>query len=414
MKAVILAGGMGTRLQPLTKSVPKPLVLLASRPVLFYLLDMLQEQDIDEIIITLGYMGESIEKALKDYKSKVKISFSYEERPLGTAGAVKNALKDTDCDCLVLSGDAYCEFDLKSVTDFHKRNDGDVTIVTTKVNDPREYGLVLSDDNNRIRRFIEKPGWSQAVTDTANTGVYVLSKNAVDSIPINEEFDFSKNLFPLLLKNNQPLYMYEEKGYWCDVGDIESYLRCNSYVLSKQMKNDSVPRGDFTVSNHVYIGNDVKINNNSEIGKNTVLCDDVTIGKNTRIVGSVVYPNCVIGDNCIIENSVICPDVIINNQTRIYPYCCIGESVKIGKGCSLFSYVRVKNNLEICDFSAVSRSVEKSIKTDRISSVSNSFIADVDCFFSLELGCAVGSALCGSKLAVATDGNPKAKALKGC
>jgi phosphomannomutase len=177
------------------------------------------------------------------------------------------------------------------------------------------------------------------------------------------------------------------------------------------MKNDSVPRGDFTVSNHVYIGNDVKINNNSEIGKNTVLCDDVTIGKNTRIVGSVVYPNCVIGDNCIIENSVICPDVIINNQTRIYPYCCIGESVKIGKGCSLFSYVRVKNNLEICDFSAVSRSVEKSIKTDRISSVSNSFIADVDCFFSLELGCAVGSALCGSKLAVATDGNPKAKAI---
>ena len=122
MKAVILAGGRGTRLKPLTNTIPKPLVLLGDKPILFHLLDMLQNQGVDEVIITLGYLGEIIEKALKNYKSEMKISFSYENEPLGTAGAVKNAAKDIDGDFVVLSGDAYCEFDLKSIYDFHKIN----------------------------------------------------------------------------------------------------------------------------------------------------------------------------------------------------------------------------------------------------------------------------------------------------
>ena len=195
------------------------------------------------------------------------------------------------------------------------------------------------------------------------------------------------------------------------MGDIDSYLACNSYILSKYKKSDTVPRGDFTVSNYIYTGKDVKIGNSSEIGKNTVICDNVTVGKNTRIIGSVIYPNCHIGDNCIIENGVVCSDVNIGNQTRIYPNCCIGEKVKIGNGCSVFSGVRIKNELEITDCSSISRSIDESVRTDYIRAVSTSFIPNVDCFFSLELGCAAGSALNGLKLAAATDGSPKAKSV---
>ena len=411
MKAVILAGGRGTRLAPLTKTIPKPLAILGDKPILFHIIDSAQKQGIDEVIITLGYLGGEIEKALKNYKSDMKISFVYEDKALGTAGAVKNAVKNIKEDFFVLSGDAYFEFDLKSVFNFHKNNNAVATIVTTKVKDPREYGLVMCDENGRINRFIEKPGWSQAITDMANTGIYVLSEKSLEFIPDGQEFDFSKNLFPIMLKNNNLLFSYNESGYWCDIGDIDSYLQCNSYLLSKIKKTDTVPRGNFTVSNHVLTGKNVKIDNNSEIGKNTIICENVTIGKNTRIVGSVIYPGCKIGDNCIIENSVICPDVTVEDMTRIYPNCCIGSNVKIGRGCSLFSYVRVNNNLEVCDFTALSRSIEKSVKTDYVSSVSAGLVLDVDCFFSLELGCAVGSALNGAKIAVATDGTPKAKSM---
>ena len=161
MKAVILAGGKGTRLQPLTFTVPKPLVIIGDRPVLFHLLDTLQNQGIDEAVITLGYLGNKIEEALKNCETDMKISFSYEDKPLGTAGAVKRAAKDIDGDFLVLSGDAYCEFDCNAVADFHRKNNSLVTIVTTKVDDPREYGLVVSSKEGMIKRFIEKPGWSQ-------------------------------------------------------------------------------------------------------------------------------------------------------------------------------------------------------------------------------------------------------------
>ena len=411
MKAVILAGGRGTRLSPLTLTVPKPLVVLGDRPILFHLLERLESQGIDEVIITLGYLGEKIEEAVRDYKTDIKISFSYEKEPLGKAGAVKNAVKNINEDFLVLSADAYCEFDFKSIYSFHKLKKSPATIVTTKVNDPREYGLVLSNENSLITRFLEKPGWSQAITDMANTGVYVLSEKALEYVPEQTEFDFSKNLFPLLIKNGVPVYSYEEKGYWCDVGDIKSYLDCNSYVLSKIKKTDSVPRGDFKVSNFVYTGNNVTVGNNSEIGKNTVICDNAVIGKNTLIKGSIIYGNCEIGDNCIIENSVVSADAKIGDRTRIYPLCCIGEKVKIGNGSSVFSSVRIKNGVEVCECSSISRSVEKSVKTDYVSSVSNSFIPDVDCFFSLELGCATGSAFANSKIAVATDGSPKAKSM---
>lgn len=411
MKAVILAGGMGTRLLPLTATVPKPLVMLGDRPIIFHILDMLEKQGVDEVIITLGYLGERIEQAVRNYKTEMKIGFSFENQPLGTAGAVKNAVKGINEDFIVLSGDAYCEFDLKSIFEFHKNNNATATLVCTRVEDPREYGLILTGENGRITRFIEKPGWSQAVTNLANTGVYVLSEQALKFVPDFRQFDFSKNLFPFLLKKNLPVFAFEEKGYWCDIGEIESYLKCNGHILSKQKKSDSVPRGDFTVCDCVFIGENVTIGNNARIDKYSVICDNVTIGENTVVDGSVVYPDTVIGKDCRIEQSVICEKNQLRNGVRINPNCCVGADSVLGNNTVLFSSVSVAKKTEICDGVTLTRSVAKDIKTDRVSDVSNSFIPDVDIFFALELGCALGTAYNNSKIAVATDSNQKSKSV---
>ncbi len=407
MKAVILAGGKGTRLMPLTSDIPKPLVMLGNKPILFHILDTAQKQGVTEVILTLGYLGEKIEEALKDYKTDLKISFSYEKHALGTAGAVKNAAKNIKEDFIVLSGDAYCEFDLKRLFDFHKRNNAVATVCCTKVNDPREYGLVLTDENGRITRFLEKPGWSQAVTDRANTGVYVLSEAALDFIPDSQQFDFSKNLFPLLLKKKLPVFSFDETGYWCDVGEIESYIKCNSYLLSKMPKNDSVPRGKFDISDFVYIGKNVKIGNNVKIKKYSVICDGVTIGENSVIDSCVIYPGARIGSGCRAEKAVVCANAKIEDDVRLNPFSCVGSSSSVGKGTVLYSSVHIAKNKKICGGLAVVRSVTKDMETDRVNDVSNSFIPDVDPFFALELGCALGTALEGGKIAVATDSSQK-------
>jgi len=410
LKAVILAGGRGTRLKPMTETVPKPLAILGDKPIIFHILDQIKNQGITEVIITLGYLGAKIEEKVREYKTDLQISFSYENEPLGTAGAVKNALKSfekADEDFFVLSGDAYCEFDLNKALDFHKKNNSSATLICTRVSDPREFGLVVSDKSGRITRFIEKPGWSQAVTDLANTGTYILNGKALSLIPDNREFDFSKNLFPLIKNKNLPLYSFEEKGYWCDIGDLESYLKCNGYVLKKTRKNDSVPRGNFTISDCVYIGNNVKIGNGVKIGKGTVICDNVEIENNAEITGSVIFENVKIGEKCKIENSVICSDVVIKNDTRIYPNCCVGAFASVGSECVIEPDVNIGCNVKIKDGIKIRRSVFSSVESD----CSDYLTSNVDCFTALELGCALGTALKGGKIAVATDSNQKSKAI---
>ena len=211
MKAIIMAGGEGSRLRPLTCTLPKPMVRLCGKPVSEYILDLLSKHGCTDAVFTLRYLGSQIE-----------------DTPLGTAGCVKKAaqllnLKEGES-FIVISGDAMCDFDLSSAVSYHIKKQADATIITNRVEDPREYGCVIS-YNGFISSFSEKPSYTGAVSDYVNTGVYVLTKKILELIPDNTMWDFSKNVFPQMLKSKMKLASYEEKGYWCDIGDFSSYKR---------------------------------------------------------------------------------------------------------------------------------------------------------------------------------------------
>lgn len=233
MKAVIMAGGEGTRLRPLTCNMPKPLAPLCGKPVAFYILELLKKHGFTEAVFTLRYQGEKLEESFdgSSYRG-TELSFQYEKTPLGTAGSVKSAAGDEEV--LVISGDAMCDFDLTAAVDFHRRKNSPATIIVKKVSDPREYGLVQTDEEGRITGFLEKPSYEGCVTDLANTGVYILSKEVMEGISRDRPLDFAKDVFPKLLRENVPLCAYKETGYWCDIGDFAGYLSCRGICFPER------------------------------------------------------------------------------------------------------------------------------------------------------------------------------------
>lgn len=208
MKAIIMAGGKGMRLRPLTLKVPKPLQPLLNRPIIFYILDLIKDNGIDEAVLTLGYRGEMIQNELLDYEG-IELDFSFEETPLGTAGGVLKAAMGYDGDVIVISGDAMCDFELAAAIKFHYDNQSDATIIAKKVDDPREYGLICADDSGRITSFLEKPSYADCITDLANTGIYILSQKALSLIPKDNVCDFAQDIFPQMLSRDMRLYCYE-------------------------------------------------------------------------------------------------------------------------------------------------------------------------------------------------------------
>ncbi len=232
MQAVIMAGGEGSRLRPLTCDIPKPLVPLCGRPIIEYILDLIGKYKFSKANLTLMYKGEKIIQHFENKKyNNIDIEFSFEDKPLGTAGSVKNALKNHDEDFLVISGDAMCDFDLSKAINFHKQKNSMATILLKKVNDPREYGLVNINDSGKVESFIEKPSFANCNCDNANTGIYILSSKVLDLIPENTFFDFAMDLFPKMLEKDMPIYGYIENGYWCDIGNFESYVKCQKDIL---------------------------------------------------------------------------------------------------------------------------------------------------------------------------------------
>lgn len=215
---------------------------LCGRPVLEYILDLLQEHDVLDAAVTMRYIPSAITAHFGDGYRQMRLSFSEEDKPLGTAGSVRLAVDSqwggADDDVLIISGDALTDIDLSEACAFHKSRHAAATLIVTRVADPREYGLAEFDREGRITGFLEKPGWGQAATDAANTGIYILSPEALESIPADTNFDFAKDLFPLLLRDGLPLYAYETKDYWCDIGDLTTYLTCQRDILEGRVKTN--------------------------------------------------------------------------------------------------------------------------------------------------------------------------------
>ncbi|MEW6684844.1 MAG: sugar phosphate nucleotidyltransferase [Candidatus Edwardsbacteria bacterium] len=361
MKAVIMAGGLGTRLRPLTSSLPKPMIPMVNRPMMEHILLLLKQHGFTKIICLLYHQSEAIKNYFQNgSKFAVEIQYVEAEADYGTAGAVKNAEELIKGErFLIISGDVLTDFNLSEIVRFHIQKKAQATMALTRVRNPLDYGIVITDEEGRIVRFLEKPTWGEVFSDTINTGIYLLEPEVLELIPLQKEFDFSKNLYPLMLKRNDPLYGFIAEGYWRDVGNIEEYRRAHQDVL----------HGDVTMkiqgTRLNLIGKDIWVGDNSRIdAKHTQLKGAVVIGKRCRIKESVRIYNSVIGDDSIIEEDVVIRNSILWNNVRVSrdseiieaivaDHCEIGEKVivqenaVISSECRLGAKSEVKSNVKL-------------------------------------------------------------------
>ena len=237
MKAVVMAGGEGTRLRPLTSNQPKPMVPIVGKPCMEHILELLREHGFERRRRhrRVPAAGDPLATSATATNLGLNIEYSVEESPLGTAGSVRLASDALDETFLVISGDALCDIDLGKIVEFHKEKGAAVTIGLKSVENPLEFGIVVTDEDGRVERFLEKPSWGQVFSDTINTGIYVLEPEVLRHIPTDRPYDFSKELFPLLLEMGRPIYGYVCDGYWQDIGNLDQYRQANFDALDEKV-----------------------------------------------------------------------------------------------------------------------------------------------------------------------------------
>src|SRR5918996_1006775 len=246
MKAILLAGGKGTRLRPLTIHTPKPIVPIFNRPFLHYQIDLLKQvPEIDEVILSLNYQPRRIEEIFGDgAEVGIKIRYVVEPAPLGTAGAVKYAGENLTDSVVVFNGDVLTQVDLAAVIALHRERKAKATIVLTPVENPSAYGLVETDADGNIRRFLEKPNPDEITCDTINAGIYVLEPDTFDRIPKEVSYSIERGYFPSLVERGEPFYAYVDPGYWIDIGTPEKYVQVHRDMFDGKFASGASGRGD--------------------------------------------------------------------------------------------------------------------------------------------------------------------------
>ncbi len=357
MKAVVMAGGEGTRLRPLTSMRPKPMVPIVNQPVMQHILGLVKHHGINEVVATLAFMPQVIEDYFGDGDEwGMDISYAIEESPLGTAGSVKNAADALTETFVVISGDALTDINLTEVINFHKAKGGAVTIALKRVPDPLEFGVVITDDNGKIERFLEKPSWGQVFSDTINTGIYVVEPLVFDYIPEGKPFDFSSELFPLLMKEGHELYGCVVDGYWADVGSLDGYIEVHRdildgkamiYVPGARTKDDVWigPGADIDpsaeIAPKVVIGANSTVRAGVKIGSYTVIGDNCLISNDAAVDHSIVWGDAFIGKHTQVNGAVLCRSVDIRAGARVGNGAAIGDESVVGHGASVGNDVQV-------------------------------------------------------------------------
>lgn len=333
MKAIVMAGGEGTRLRPLTCAVPKPMVPLLDKPMLEYAVEHLLRFGITDMAFTLGYKPSVITDYFENYKlSGAHIEYFIEDTPLGTAGSVKNAAAFIDGVFLVFSGDALTDINIAAATDFHRRNGASATIVLKRRGNPLEYGVVISGSEGGVERFVEKPGWEDVFSDTINTGIYIMEPEVLDLIPAGQRFDFAKDLFPLMMQQGLPIYGYIAEGYWCDVGNIEAYIKAHEDLLKGSVSAKITGRnvGGIYIGEGANLSNSALVQSPSFIGAGAQVGDGARIGQYSCIgAGARVsaYAN--------IKRSILLSGARIGRHTKLSS-CVVGTDASLGERCSVY------------------------------------------------------------------------------
>lgn len=355
MQAVILVGGEGTRLRPLTVNTPKSMVPILNQPYLEHILDYLKQYEVKDVILALGYLPNRI-KAYFDRAGKRDSSLTYvvERAPLGTAGAVKNVEQYLQGEAFyVFNGDIITDIDLKKMLAFHKKNQAVVTIALTAVENPTAFGVVETDNNGRVQRFVEKPSWDAVTTNMINAGVYIIEPEVLKFIPSQTFYMFEQGLFPLLLKQDKRVYGYPSNGYWIDMGTPEKYLRLHHDLLHEMARDgrDGGVVGGIGEGCHIHptvqITGPVLIGRNCIIGPRVHIIGPAVLGEGCKIdegaliEGAVLWEGVHVGVEVNLKDSILAANCSVADHCWIMGGCVLGDGVEIGEGNRLGQAIRV-------------------------------------------------------------------------
>ena len=360
MKAVILIGGEATRLRPLTCNTPKAMVPVLNTPFLEHVIGYLSWHQAKEIVLALSRSQESIQSYYGDGSQfGVRLNYTVEDTPLGTAGAVKNTEKYLDETFLVLNGDIFTDLDITAMIGFHRERKAKATIALTPVDDPTSYGLIETNTQGRVTRFLEKPEWSEVTTNMINAGTYVLEPEVLAQIPPQANFSFERELFPLLLDHGEPVYAFPSSAYWIDIGTPEKYLQLHRDLLSgKSSQYPLAPGEEILIGEHsdihatAQIKGAVVIGGNCSIGRKVKLTGPVVIGtgctiledtvieesiiwRNTRLGQRVNLKNSIVADNCYLEANSVIEDSVLGDNVTVASGYKLEPGSKIWPGTSL-------------------------------------------------------------------------------
>lgn len=341
MKAIVMAGGFGTRLRPLTCNTPKPMVPVMNRPMMYHIISLLKKHGITDIIASLFYSPEAITSYFGDgSQEKVTMRYFKADADYGTAGSVRLATEGLQERLLIISGDILTDFDLSAAIRFHEERKAIATLVLTHAKNPLQFGVVITQEDGKITRFLEKPSWGEVFSDTINTGIYIIEPEAIDLVPVREEFDFSKDLFPILLRQDLGLYGYTASGYWRDIGNLHEYQEAHIDALGGGVDVEIAGQRHGT---SLYVGEGTKLPaDGPQVSGTVVIGRQCTIGEGVTLANTVIGDNCVIGPGVVISNSVLWSDVVVGHSAEL-------SSDVVGSKCSIGEKAIIAENVFISD-----------------------------------------------------------------
>jgi len=436
MKAVVMAGGFGTRIQPLTHSRPKPMLPIMNKPMMEHTMMMLRDLGIKEFIVLLYFKPEVIQDYFKDGSDfGIKITYVVPDGDYGTAGAVKLAEEYIgDDNFIIISGDLVTDFDFKKLFDFHEKKKSKLSIGLTAVDNPLQFGVVIANEENVIEKFLEKPSWGEVFSDTINTGIYIIEPEILEYIPANENFDFAKDLFPLLMKKEIKLMAHSLEGYWRDVGNPESYREVYEDILSNKVnfkidgKKQKYPDGtlysdeEYKLDKSIEIIGTVQLGKNVKLGKNVrlnnvVIGDNVEIKTDSKIRNSIFWEDIVVGKNAKFDNCLICNNTTIDKNVTAKAGLILAEGCEVAELVNFTQDVVIWPNKKIEAAALVSHNLILGSKYKNSifenGSVYGKSNVELSCEMATKLAEAFASQLpIGSKVIVGRDNDKASRMLK--
>jgi mannose-1-phosphate guanylyltransferase / phosphomannomutase len=363
MKAVVMAGGEGSRLRPLTIRRPKPMVPIAGKPVMEHILNLLKRHGITEVVVTVQYLASNIE----DYFGNgsqfgMRITYSREDVPLGTAGSVKNAEDQLTEPFLVISGDALTDYNLTDIIRYHEEKKALATLTLAHVPNPLEYGVIITNEEGHITQFLEKPSWGEVFSDTINTGIYVLDPQIFSYFEKNVQYDFSQELFPSMLKKGDPIYGYIANGYWCDVGSLSEYMRANAEALESIVELEIPAKNiggniwceegvqideDAQLYGPIYLAHDCQVKAGSIIHGPSTIGHYTIIDERAQVDRSIVWNNSFIGERAELRGAIVGSSTSIKSKAVMFEGSVIGDNSIIQEAAIIQPNIKIWPDKEI-------------------------------------------------------------------